>query len=362
MTRSVRYASPRRTIPLVVLAIASCAVASRSLRPSAQPIPSRIQQASGTSALLQAVSAASDRVVWVGGHEGTYVRTTDGGRTWHAATVSGADSLQFRDVHAVDSSTAYLLSAGPGDLSRIYKTVDAGRTWTLQFRNRDPRAFFNCMDFWDAQHGIAFSDAIDGEFPVITTDDGGATWRHVSAVALPAALPTETGFAASGLCLSARPPRHAWIGTGNSDQTRTLQTADGGRSWLAVPTPLVSGEGAGITALAFRDTLRGVALGGRVHAEEERGNNVATTSDGGRTWRLAAPPPFLGPVYGGVYVPGAPSPTLVAVGPRGAAYSLDDAGSWAQLDTLSYWSVDFATPSAGWAVGPGGRITRFSLF
>src|SRR5690606_26346845 len=79
-------------------------------------------QESGTTALIQAVSVVSEQVVWASGHEGTYLRTTDGGRTWHAAKVPGADTLQFRDIHAVDENTAYLLSAGPGELSRIYKT------------------------------------------------------------------------------------------------------------------------------------------------------------------------------------------------------------------------------------------------
>src|SRR5687768_17240736 len=57
-------------------------------------------QASGTTALLQAVSAVNASVVWASGHDGTYVRTLDGGEAWVAARVPGADTLQFRDVHA----------------------------------------------------------------------------------------------------------------------------------------------------------------------------------------------------------------------------------------------------------------------
>jgi hypothetical protein len=32
------------------------------------------------------------------------------------------------------------------------------------------------------------------------------------------------------------------------------------------------------------------------------------------------------------------------------------------LDTLSYWAVGFATPTAGWLVGPGGRITKVRMY
>ena len=108
--------------------------------------------------MLQAVSVVDENIVWVSGHRATYARTVDGGTTWEAGVVPGPDSLQFRDVHAVDAKTAYLLSAGPGDMSRIYKTTDAGQNWTLQFSNTNPRAFFDCMDFWDAESGMAFSD------------------------------------------------------------------------------------------------------------------------------------------------------------------------------------------------------------
>ncbi|MGH7720120.1 MAG: oxidoreductase, partial [Gemmatimonadaceae bacterium] len=66
-------------------------------------------------------------------------------------------------------------------------------------------------------------------------------------------------------------------------------------------------------------------------------------------------------IYGGVYVPGARRPTLVAVGPKGADVSLDDGATWTRLDTLAYWSVGFASPRAGWAVGPGGRIVKLSV-
>lgn len=142
-------------------------------------------QESGTSERLIGLHPVNERVVWAGGTGGTFARTTDGGSTWTTGTVPGADSLQFRDVHAVSADTAYLLSIGRGDQSRIYKTRDGGQTWTRQFTSPEPEAFFDCMDFWDAEHGIAFSDAIDGEFYLVTTRDGGDTWTLASPAPLP---------------------------------------------------------------------------------------------------------------------------------------------------------------------------------
>ncbi|MFQ5743657.1 MAG: hypothetical protein ACE5HV_08730 [Acidobacteriota bacterium] len=60
-------------------------------------------------------------------------------------------------------------------------------------------------------------------------------------------------------------------------------------------------------------------------------------------------------------MPGAGAPIIVAVGPSGADYSLDNGATWSALDNLTYWAVAFASPAAGWAVGPGGKITKFSF-
>ena len=77
----------------------------------------------GVAARLRGVSAVSDRVAWASGTNGTVLRTTDGGTTWSKLTVPGSEKLDFRDIDAVDDRTAYVLSIGSGELSRIYKTV-----------------------------------------------------------------------------------------------------------------------------------------------------------------------------------------------------------------------------------------------
>src|SRR3954468_7849090 len=94
-------------------------------------------QSGGTTASLRGIAAVNDRVAWASGTGGTYVVTSDGGATWNAAKVPGAENLDFRDVHAVDARTAWLMSAGTGNASSIYRTIDGGANWTLQFTNPD---------------------------------------------------------------------------------------------------------------------------------------------------------------------------------------------------------------------------------
>ncbi|PSQ99951.1 MAG: oxidoreductase [Bacteroidetes bacterium QS_9_68_14] len=228
------------------------------------PAPALIPQQSGTEALLIGTDAVSAQVAWASGTGGTVLRTTDGGQTWQQRSVPGPDSLQFRDVEAMSARVAYVLSIGTGAASRIYKTTDGGASWSLQFRNEDTQAFFDCMALWNDEAGFAFSDAISPapdaapRFPVITPESGGEAWTPVEPG--PRAFAGEGSFAASGTCAATRGDSLGWIGSGNAAgrAARVLRTADRGRTWRAAPVPIDSGEGAGVTH--GRPRLRGTRL------------------------------------------------------------------------------------------------------
>ncbi|HLS46872.1 MAG TPA: hypothetical protein VK012_00005, partial [Gemmatimonadales bacterium] len=318
------------------------------------------QQVSGTTALLQAVSAVNESVAWVSGHAGTWARTLDGGRTWQAGKVPGGDSLQFRDVHALSAELAWLMSAGPGTLSRIYRTEDGGASWALQFTNSVPTAFYDCMSFWDERRGLAYSDQVDGRVMLLATTDGGESWNLVPQHRLPRALPDEGGFAASGTCLVTRPGGLAWIATGNGPRSRVLRTDDYGATWSVTDVPVPAGEAAGLATITFRDDRNGAALGGTIGSPEVHTDNVAVTTDGGRSWRISGRTAWPGAAYGAAYVPGSVN-ALVAVSPKGAGISRDDGRTWAVLDSVSYWGIGFSPDGAGWITGPRGRIARVNI-
>src|SRR5271169_5356985 len=88
-------------------------------------------QISHTTESVRGVSAVSREIAWASGTHGTYLRTTDAGRTWTPAQVPDATTLDFRAVAAFSATEAFLMSAGPGDQSRIYHTSDAGQHWQL---------------------------------------------------------------------------------------------------------------------------------------------------------------------------------------------------------------------------------------
>lgn len=378
----------RRAVLLACLALAapSCsgggveALASRAdgLRPAAAP--RLTPQASGTTQGLIAVSAVDERVVWVAGRAGTYAVTTDGGRTWHPGVVPGAEGLQFRDVQAFSDKVAYLLSIGTGTDSRIYRTSDGGRTWTMQFQNQDPDGFYDAFAFWDAHHAVTMADSINGRFPVVRTLDG-RTWQDIGD-RLPPALPGEAGFASSGTCAATFGGRLAWLVTGGVDAGRVLRTADRGQSWTAATSPLSAGPAGGGFSVAFRDRRHGILGGGDLLTPADVRDNFARSSDSGRTWQLGTPAPIPGAIFGLAYAgrahgedgddgdedgharrggegrEGAP-PRVVATAPAGAAWSADEGQTWTTLEGVTgYWAVTFASASTGWLVGTGGTILR----
>ncbi len=319
-----------------------------------------VQQVSSTESRLRGVSAVSDRVCWAAGARGTVLRTTDGGATWQKRTVPGAGKLDFRDVHAFDERTAYILSIGAGELSRIDKTTDGGATWAASFRNNDPRCFLDAIAFWDEAHGIAQGDPVDGRFLILTTDDGGMSWHPDPAQGLPLALDGEGAFAASGTCLVVQGDRNAWFCTGGAKTARVFRSSDRGKSWSASDTPITAGSSStSLFSLAFRDASHGVAVGGDYKHPEQGGRILARTGDGGRTWSLPRGPGPSAFRSAAVYVPGTSAPTLIAVGPSGADLSNDDGETWEPLRGPGFHAVGCAGRDAGWAVGDGGRIARY---
>jgi photosystem II stability/assembly factor-like uncharacterized protein len=313
------------------------------------------QQTIKTDADFRGVCAVSAKVAWVSGTKGTYGRTTDGGKTWSVGAVPGAAKLDFRDVEAFGETTAYLLSAGPGEDSRIYKTSDGGKTWSLQFKNSDRKAFYDAIAFWDEKNGLALSDPVEGHFQLIVTDDGGTNWKPLPHKNLPPALPNEGAFAASGTCLVTHGANDVWFCTGGAKTARVFHSKDRGRNWSVSETPILAGtDSAGIFSLAFRDRDHGVIVGGDYRKPNDAGASAAITTDGGKTWtRLDKPLAFRSCVTWA-------KDRWIVVGTSGSNFSRDDGATWESLDDKNYNSVAFTATGEGWAVGPRGRIAKFA--
>lgn len=322
-----------------------------------------------TTADFRGLSVHNSSVAWVGGTQGTIGRTEDGGRTWTVLRVAGAEKLDFRDIEAFSATRAVALSIGPGTDSRIYKTTDGGKSWTLQFQNADPRAFYDAIAFWDESHGIALSDPVEGRYRILVTDDGGANWAVQPSDRMPQALVGEGAFAASGTCLITRGENDACFVTGGGTKARLFHSTDRGRSWTAREIPVAGGqESAGAFSIAFRDAKdakfvkdvnlakdakQGLIVGGNYKRPSASGATAAFTADGGTTWtpRTNALPFRSCAAWA--------KDRWFAVGPTGT-HTSPDGLTWTEFDTGNWNATAFAPDGTGWAVGPKGRIGRFS--
>ena len=347
-----------RTFYMLHRLLPAAALFAGAMQADAQWTP----QQSGTTSEFRGLIAVSPSVVWASGARGRVARTTDGGMSWRVDSIPGADSLDFRDIHALSASRAWAMSAGEAQAgkAKIFRTQNGSR-WTKQYETTQTGVFLDALSFWDERHGIAMSDPVDGRLFVLATDDGGATWKRIPTENAPPVLPGEAAFAASGTCLAVQGRSNVWIATGGGARARVFRSTDRGRTWSVADTPLHAGNpAAGIFSIAFSDANRGVVVGGEYSKPKESFVNVALTDDGGRTWRQAKGPLPAGYMSSVAIIPGTRGRSLVAVGLAGTARSSDGGESWTMVDTVAYNSVAFASRDHGWAVGPRGRIAKWS--
>ncbi|WP_146519166.1 WD40/YVTN/BNR-like repeat-containing protein [Stieleria varia] len=313
-------------------------------------------QGTGVEASFRGIAVRSATECWVSGSGGTVIRTTDSGQKWSVVQVPGSEDLDFRDIALPQPNVVLLMSAGPGNLSRIFRSDDNGASWSTVLTNDDERGFFNAIDFFDAERGVLVGDPIDGRLDLYQSSDGGQNWVAGQG---PRVKEGEYGFAASGTNLTLVADRYVFVATGGSI-ARVFHSQDQCKTWSIATPPVTHGnESSGIFSIAFRDTQHGVIVGGDYKAPTLDRGNVARTDDGGVTWKLADSPPK---VPHKACVGHLAENTWLAVGRTGVAISNDDGVSWHQQSDQSYYTFDFDQRSGiGWMAGSDGRVARFSV-
>jgi photosystem II stability/assembly factor-like uncharacterized protein len=318
-----------------------------------------VPQPSGSTAELRGLSVLDAKHAWASGAGGTVLRTKDG-EHWEKLKVPGGEALDFRDIEALDEQTVVLMSAGPGDASRIYRSTDAGTTWKLVHTNPDKDGFYDAIAFWDAQNGVVIGDPVNQLFVVRTTHDGGQTWEKPEGLVLPQMFTGEGAFAASGTCLTVvKGSQYAWFVTGGARVSRVFRTNNRGHAWNSSTNPIPAGNASsGLFSVAFLDDNRGFVAGGDYKQPQFAGLNGARTEDGGKTW-IPAPISATGFMSAVVAIPGTTN-DLVAAGLAGEAISHDAGRTWTRAGDVPVNAIGFADARTGWAVGPKGTILRYA--
>ncbi|MGA7623599.1 MAG: hypothetical protein WCA91_08460 [Candidatus Acidiferrales bacterium] len=326
-----------------------------------------VVQTSGIDTNLRGVSVAmsSDSrrhlgpgapVVWASGSNGVILQSKDLGKTWKRLSVAGGETLDFRGIQARDANVAYLMSSGDGDKSRIYKTTDGGGNWKLQYSDKRKGFFLDALICASNANNdcYALSDPIGGKFVILNTKDG-ENWMELGSDHMPAALSGEGAFAASGTCLSVRNGRELTFVTGGP-AARVFHSSDGGRSWTAGNTPIVSGNASsGIFSTAFHGRLA-VVVGGDYQDASKPERVAAYSLDNGKSWKLAEQQP-RGYRSAVTWIA---DQTLVAVGPNGEDLSSDGGARWKPTGSLNLNALAALDSTHVWAVGPNGTVARMT--
>lgn len=320
-------------------------------------------QTSGLDTNLRGVSVAHNQgardtpawAVWASGSHGVILESDNQGKTWARLHVAGGDDLDFRGIVAFSAATAYLMSSGEGEKSRIYKTTDGGKSWKLQYTGNRKEVFLDSITCLSESRCFALSDPLDGKFLLLNTTDG-EHWNPLKSENMPAALPGEGAFAASNTCLLLF-GEEIFFGTGGP-AARVFHSADKGRTWTVSETPVAHGNASsGIVSIARGGQNKLVVVGGDYQNSTRASAVAAYSLDNGKTWQLSEQQP------GGYRsaVACVDHELCVAVGPNGEDVSLSKiSAAWKPTDSLNLNAVVILDLKKGWAVGPKGTIARYT--
>jgi photosystem II stability/assembly factor-like uncharacterized protein len=278
-----------------------------------------------TTADLRGVSSPGKGIAWISGTNGTILRTEDGGYLWQHCTIPpNAEHLDFRGIQAFDANTAIVMSSGPGDLSRLYKTTDGCQTWTILFNNPDPEGFWDAFVFnFGGNDGLILGDPVDGEFAGFGTIDG-KNWKREVNTGL-RAKQDESAFAASNSSIAFDEIDWILFGTGGSTKPGIYQQTTYGH-YERREVPITGGNASsGVFAIRGRSHCCLVAVGGDYLKPSSSGRTAALSHDGGEHWLPATTQPHG---YRSAVAYDAPTKTWITVGPNGTDISTDDGRNW----------------------------------
>ena len=290
---------------------------------------------------LFATCFTGDQEVWMAGELGRIFRSGDGGRTWerqHADT-----KRPFLAISCVGPGRAWVA----GKEGIMFQTTDAGASWKPATTGSNRHIF--ALQFVDEKRGHAA-----GDFgAMVHTEDGGQTWtqqRVPDSTVLPDEaidMGVESGDVnIYGISYGDRD--HVWL---VGEFGIILASSDGGATWTQQHSPFEST----LFGVHFTDAQHGWAVG--------IDSVIVTTTDGGATWTVQSPPVRSRSFYD-VTIRGnrgwivGESGTLLISGDGGATWKLSEV----PIQLAANWlrSVALLPDGRGLVVGADGLVFRLN--
>lgn len=256
--------------------------------------------------------------------------------------------IEFRSIAQTAKHVFVLSVSNPALLYQISKH-DA--TEKLVYQENHEKVFFDSMQFWDNNQGIAMGDPINNCLNIIITKDGGKSWSKIPCDKLPKVEEGEAAFAASNTNIVIK-GNDTWIVSGGK-KSRVFYSPDRGVKWMVYETPIVQGKAmTGIFTADFYDSNIGFVAGGNYDDLKQNFSNKALTINGGKSWNLVAEKEGFGYASCVQFVPNTKGKSLVTVGTSGVYYSSNSGISWSQLSTdKSFNTIRFINKNTAIAAG-----------
>ncbi|MFZ6023444.1 MAG: WD40/YVTN/BNR-like repeat-containing protein [Bacteroidota bacterium] len=363
--------------------IVTLLVGFASFEAVAQNNPVKVLE-SGKRVSFRGLSVVNDQVFWTSGSNGTVVRSLDGGKTLEWLTVPGYEKRDFRDIEAIDATTAIIMAVA--EPAVILKTKDGGKSWNKVFEDTTKGMFMDAMDMLvdstqikrSKNQGsrkqdntapthtlIVVGDPINGKLFVAMSFDSGDSWHVMpkpeSKDDVRFVPDTEAMFASSGTNVKL---------TNWNDYSPTLLVTGGSKARLKDLTlhnfndslPIMQGgTSTGANSIdVCNKTKSAVIVGGDFAKDSIGSNNCVLVSF--RTGKPVYSLPETMPHGFRSCVVYLDENNLVACGTSGIDISKDAGKNWQLISKESFHVVQKArNGKAIFMAGGGGRIAQLIL-
>ena len=280
---------------------------------------------------IRALEVENDSTCWFAGSKNKFGYTNDYGKTWKENVIKyDTFDLEFRSISVTTNFIFILSVASPALLFKIDKKT---LNYKLVYKETNDKAFYDSMQFWDNENGIAVGDPTANCMSIVLTKDGGNSWKKIVCENLPSSKEGEAAFAASNTNISLV-DQIAFIATGGKE-ANVLVGTNYGKSWKKYKTPIIQGEK--MTGIFSVDNLSmdtAIIAGGDWSAKQKTENTMAITKDGGNSWQLIENNPGYTSCI--QFIP--KTKTLLTCSTKGIYNSNNFAESWKKVSEEGYYT------------------------
>jgi photosystem II stability/assembly factor-like uncharacterized protein len=321
----------------------------------------------GRKTSIRGMSVVSDSTIWVSGSNGSVGKSRDGGTTWTWMTVKGYEKRDFRDIEAINDTTAIIL--GIAEPAILLKTKDGGNSWHLVFEDSTKGVFLDAMDFIkenESYSGIAIGDPLNQEAYILTTKNAGDSWTRLISNDQPPFLKEEAFFASSGtniLFSKARKTSMVYFVTGGGASRLMCAPIPFNSSMISIPL-LQGSSSTGANSIALSATGdKAVIVGGDFFKDTLSSGNCVLVQLSSNEGSVQFTQPQTNPHGYRSCVIYTSKNKLITCGTSGVDISTDGGTNWQLISRESFHVVQKAKQGkAIFLAGSNGKIAKLSSF